>query len=145
MTAALASLLLGLTIGYLGQRSRLCFVAGFRNVVLTGQWDALKGPIGTLVGALVGYLVCGALGGAVPDFPLAASDEVSWAARDMLLTLGAAVGLGWMSAEMGGCPYRMHVLAAEGKRSVWYYLLGFYAGIPFYNEVTGPLLRSFKS
>jgi len=36
-------------------------------------------------------------------------------------------------------------LAAEGKGSPWYYLLGFYVGIPFFNQFIGPLLVSLSS
>ena len=34
MTAAVATLMIGLILGYLGQRSRMCFIGGIRDFIL---------------------------------------------------------------------------------------------------------------
>ena len=44
------------------------------------------------------------------------------------LTAGAAFGLGLLSVLANGCPFRQHVLAAQGSSSATFYLAGFYGG-----------------
>lgn len=141
MKAALATLVLGFVLGYLGQRSRLCFVAGYRDMFLLRDATLLKGILGAFVGAVAGFAVFRLLGGAVPGFPLLGRTPnldswVTW-----LLTIVGGLGVGFASSLAGGCPFRMHVLAAEGKKTYWYYLLGFYVGLVFYNLVTFQLLE----
>ena len=53
--AAIAiSLIAGLLVGALAQRTRLCMVGGIRDVVLFGEWKLLLGFIAILVSALIG-------------------------------------------------------------------------------------------
>jgi uncharacterized membrane protein YedE/YeeE len=73
---------------------------------------------------LAGYVVFHQFGGAVPKFPLLYSGLHSW-----LRVMVGGVGIGFVGAILGGCPFRMHVLAAEGKKTYWFYLLGFYAAL----------------
>ena len=90
MIAAVATLILGFVIGYLGQRSRLCFIAGYRDFFLTHNTLLLKGVLGAVVGALGGFTLFNWLGGSVPGFPLllpgiiagGTSFLVSWAMHD---------------------------------------------------------------
>jgi uncharacterized membrane protein YedE/YeeE len=42
----------------------------------------------------------------------------------------------------GGCPFRMHIQALEGKKTYGVYLFGFYAGLIFYNLVTAPWVQA---
>ena len=50
--AAIAiSLIAGLLVGALAQRTRLCMVGGIRDVVLFGEWKLLLGFIAILVSA----------------------------------------------------------------------------------------------
>jgi uncharacterized membrane protein YedE/YeeE len=145
MTAAVATLVLGFVIGYLGQRSRLCFVAGYRDFFLTRDTLLLKGVVGAVIGAVGGFLLFGWLGGIVPNFPLLGhtphlSETSAW-----LTAILGGLGVGFTGALAGGCPFRMHVLAAEGRRTYWYYLLGFYAGLVFYNLVTRYYVKVFES
>jgi len=142
MTAAIATLLLGLVVGYLGQRSRLCFVSGYRDWVLTRDTRLLKGVAGTFGGAIAGYALFGALGGIVPAFPLALNTPVPGDATLWAVTILGGLGTGVVGALAGGCPFRMHVLAAEGRVTNLYYLAGFYVSIVFFNEVTAPFLAS---
>lgn len=136
MSAALATLVLGFVIGYLGQRSRLCFVAGYRDVVLTRDTLLLKGVAGAFLGALGGFILFGALGGSIFDFPMLQQTPNLDSSSAWLTAAVSGLGVGFVSVLAGGCPFRMHVLAAEGKRTFWYYLLGFYVGLIFFNLVT---------
>lgn len=136
MTAAIATLILGFVIGYLGQRSRLCFVSGYRDFILTHDATLLKGVGGAFIGALAGFVLFSLLGGSVPAFPMLLQTTILTPLSVWLITIVSGLGVGIVGALSGGCPYRMHVLAAEGKKTYWVYLLGFYAGLVFYNLAT---------
>ncbi|HEX7974211.1 MAG TPA: YeeE/YedE thiosulfate transporter family protein [Anaerolineales bacterium] len=145
MTAALATLLLGFTIGYLGQRSRLCFIAGYRDFFLSRDTYLLKGIAGAFLGALGGFILFKVLGGSVPGFPMllftpGLSLKSSW-----IIAVIGGLGVGFVGALSGGCPFRMHILAAEGKKSYWFYLLGFYVGLIFFNLFTIQYLDMLRS
>jgi uncharacterized membrane protein YedE/YeeE len=138
--AAIATLILGFVIGYLGQRSRLCFISGYRDWFLMHDTRLLKGVLGCFIGALVGYTVFSLLGGLVPQFPMLFQSARTGYLSTWIVAIVGGLGVGIVGALSGGCPFRMHVQAAEGKRTPWYYLAGFYVGLIFFNVVTGPAL-----
>ena len=140
MTAAIATLVLGFAIGYLGQRSRLCFISGYRDLILTRDTSLLKGVGGAFAGALIGFVLASLLGGAVPGFPMIFRTATVTFHSAWVITIVAGLGVGIVGAISGGCPYRMHVLAAEGKQTYWVYLLGFYVGLVFYDVATVRLM-----
>ncbi len=140
MIAAAATLVLGFVIGYLGQRSRLCFISGYRDFFLARDTTLLKGVAGAFLGALAGFILFRSLHGTVPGFPLLLRAPLPALDAGLLITIVSGLAVGAVGVLAGGCPFRMHVLAAEGRKTYWYYLLGFYAGLIFYNLVTGPLL-----
>lgn len=142
MTVAIASLALGLVIGYLGQRSRLCFIAGYRDFFMARDTTILKGVIGTVLGAAGGYLVFGALGGIVPAFPMFLTTSNVAGPSIWLWTILGGLGVGIVGMLSGGCPFRMHVLACEGKKTYWAYLVGFYVGLVFFNVFTAPWMQA---
>ena len=140
MIAALSTLMLGFVIGYLGQRSRLCFISGYRDFLLTRDSTLLKGVIGAFIGALGGYILFDVLNGSIPAFPLFSFTAFPVPDAGLILTILSGLAVGIVGAVAGGCPFRMHVLAAEGRKTYWYYLLGFYVGLVFYNLVTAHVL-----
>lgn len=140
MIAALATLTLGFVIGYLGQRSRLCFISGYRDFFLTRDATLLKGVLGAFIGALAGFILFHFLEGSVPAFPLFSFTPPPVLDAGLTLTIIAGLAVGAVGTLAGGCPFRMHVLAAEGRKTYWFYLLGFYVGLVFYNLVTTHLL-----
>lgn len=145
MTAAVATLLLGFVIGYLGQRSRLCFIAGYRDYFLTRDTNLLKGIAGAFLGALGGFILFKILGGSVPGFPMLALTPGLNLKSAWIIAVIGGLGVGFVGALAGGCPFRMHVLAAEGKKSSWYYLLGFYSGLIFFDLFTIHYLELLRS
>jgi hypothetical protein len=42
-----------------------------------------------------------------------------------------------------GCPFRQHVMAAEGREGAMFYLLGFYIGIIYFSIFTIRWLELF--
>ena len=145
MTAAVASLILGFVIGYLGQRSRLCFISGYRDFFLARDTLLLKGIAGAFLGALAGFVLFSNLGGSFPGFPmLLQTPQLSLRSAWVIAIMGG-LGVGFVGVLGGGCPFRMHVLAAEGRRTYWFYLAGFYLGLIFFNLVTIQYLNMLKA
>ena len=145
MIAAIATLVLGFVIGYLGQRSRLCFISGYRDFFLMRDTHLLKGIFGAVGGALGGFVLFDLLGGNVPGFPQLMNTPLMGQTSAWLIAIIAGLGVGLVGALAGGCPFRMHVLAAEGKRTYWYYLAGFYLGLIFYDLVTSQFVAMLKA
>lgn len=136
MRLMLGTLMIGLLLGYLGQRSRLCFVGGLRDFILVGDTDLLKGLAGFALTAWVAF--------PVTDW-IVPGDPTPWdldAVGVMLTGLGA-VGVGFFSTLANGCPFRQHVLAAQGAVSSMSYLAGFFAGAVIFHWWVEPLLGWF--
>ena len=134
MTAAVATLMIGLILGYLGQRSRMCFIGGIRDFILVRDSYLLKGLIAFGLTAWLAFPVIGLLAGRRPA-ALGASDALS-----VVLTVIGGFGVGVVSTLANGCPFRQHVLAAQGVRSSIAYLAGFFAGAVIFHAWTAPLL-----
>lgn len=133
MTAMFATLVLGIVIGYLGQRTKFCTISGIRDFVMLKDSFRFKGLIGIIAGGLVGYTFFWLIGGDIPNFPIGL-DITS--AGILIAGIVGSVGMGFFSVFAEGCPFRQHVMAAEGKSSALLYLLGFYLGIVYFNIVT---------
>ncbi|RJO61846.1 MAG: transporter [Dehalococcoidia bacterium] len=133
MIASLATLALGILIGYMGQRSKFCTISGIRDFFMLKDSFRFKGLLGLIAGSAAGYFAFQFLGGAIPNFPLGMG-----LGSPSLLIAGVvgSMGLGFFSVFAEGCPFRQHVMAAEGKVSALLYLLGFYLGIVYFNVVT---------
>ena len=101
------SLAAGLGIGVLGQRSRICFAGGIRDMMLFRSPHLLVGLLAVFVGVLGVNLVTGSFNPGFSSQP-GAHDVHVWNFLGMAL-----VGLG--SALLGGCPFRQLVLASQGN------------------------------
>jgi uncharacterized membrane protein YedE/YeeE len=134
MMAAVATLLIGVVLGYLGQRSRMCFVGGVRDFVLVRDTYLLRGLIVFGLSAWLGFPMAGLLVGSHPLPPLG-SDAIA-----VVLTIIGGLGVGYFSTLANGCPFRHHVLAAQGVISSIFYLVGFLAGAVIFHSLVAPLL-----
>lgn len=134
MTAAVATLVVGAAIGYLAQRSRMCFVGGVRDFMLVRDTALLKGLVAFGVAAWVAF----PLAGLVSDAGSAAHGAPD--ALTALLTVVGGAGVGFFSTLANGCPLRQHVLAAQGVRSSMAYLAGFFAGAVIFHAWVGAWL-----
>jgi uncharacterized membrane protein YedE/YeeE len=129
MIASLATLVVGVLIGYLGQRSNFCTVSGVRDFFLVKNTYRLRGLIGIIIGGVIGYTAFKLMGGDVPNFP-SGMDIPSTGA--LIASIIGGLGLGFWSVLSEGCPFRQHVMAAEGREGAMFYLLGFYLGIIYF-------------
>ena len=136
MTAAIATLIIGLIVGYIGQRSRMCFIGGIRDFILVRDTYLLRGLIAFGLTAWLAFPLIGLIIG-TPLQQFGPSDGVT-----ALLTIIGGLGVGYFSTLANGCPLRQHVLAAQGATSAVAYLAGFFAGaVIFHSWVERLLLR----
>lgn len=121
----LLSLLIGLAVGAIVQRSRLCTVGGFRDAILIKDYHLLSGLIGIFVFALIGNLILNPASFKIGFIgqPIAHNDFL-WNFLGMTLA-----GLG--SVLLGGCPLRQTILAAEGNTDSAITVLGLITGAAF--------------
>jgi len=134
MIPMMASLVVGVLIGYMGQRTRFCTISGIRDYLMLRDSLRLKGLFGIIVGGAIGYTAFWLIGGDIPDFPLGTIGMES--AGLLIAGIIGGIGMGFFSVFAEGCPFRQHVMAAEGREGAMYYLLGFYIGIVYFNVVT---------
>lgn len=135
--AAVASLVVGVIIGFVGQRSRMCFIGGIRDWILVRDTFLLKGLIAFLLVGWIAFPVSGLVGGvAVGDF--GRPDLIS-----TLLTAGGGFGVGYVSVLANGCPFRQHVLAAQGAANSMVYLGGFVVGSFVFHTLVAPLVVGY--
>jgi uncharacterized protein len=133
----LGTLVIGLLIGYLGQRSRFCAVSGFRDWFLVRDTRLLKGYGAIIAGGALGFFFFRLAGSAITKYPLGVDIGTLGGAGVIAL---AAVGMGYFSTLANGCPFRQHVAAATGSKAGLFYLLGFYLGIIYFFLVTTNIL-----
>lgn len=141
MIVGIVTLAFGFIIGYLGQRSRLCYIAGYRDFFLTRDTYILRGMIGTFVGALGGFVIFHFLGGDVPGFPMLLDTPGINLKSSFVFALVGGLGLGFFATLSGGCPYRNHIMACEGKKTYWAYAVGFWVGLVYFDVVTNKFLE----
>lgn len=119
----IASLIAGLLVGALAQRTRLCMVGGIRDVALFREWKLLMGFSAILVSALAVSLLTGKFSPGFQGQPVAHTDGL-WNALGMLLA-------GFGCVLLGGCPLRQLVLSGEGNADSAVAVLGLAAGAAF--------------
>lgn len=119
------SLAVGLIIGAIVQRTRLCTVGGFRDALLIKDFHLFKGLLSIFIFALLGNLLFNPASfkiGFVGQ-PIAHND-ILWNFLGMTLA-----GLG--SVLLGGCPLRQTILSAEGDTDAAVTVFGLMAGAAF--------------
>ena len=150
MIIGLASLIIGLIVGYLGQRSRFCTISGIRDFYLVKDPYRLKGLIGIFVGAVIGFTLVNLFGGNLQDFSRQGAFETMPMLLDglnvqplILIPLSAvgAFGMAYFSVMAEGCPFRQHVMAGEGRLSGMLYIGGLVVGVIFFDIVIVPYLQ----
>lgn len=128
--AAIAiSLVAGLIVGALAQRTRLCMVGGIRDIVLFREPKLLMGFGAIFAAALITNLILnGATEGtffnmAAVGQPIAHTDGL-WNCLGMVL-------VGFACVLLGGCPLRQLVLSGEGNSDSAITVIGLVVGAAF--------------
>ena len=121
--AIIISLIAGLIVGVIAQRTRLCMVGGIRDLILFKDWNLLLGFVGIIIAAAIANACFGFFHVGFDAQPIAHTDGV-WNFLSML-----AVGLG--SVMLGGCPLRQMILSGEGNADSAITVLGFFLGAAF--------------
>jgi YedE family putative selenium metabolism protein len=119
----LISLLAGIVIGVLAQRSRFCTVGAIRDLVLLRDAHLFNGIVALIVAAVLTNLALGQFKTGFEGQPVAHTD-ILWNFGGMVLS-----GLAFTLA--GGCPGRQFFLAGEGDGDAAIFGLGMIVGAGF--------------
>ena len=124
MAAPIAiSLVAGLLIGFLAQRTRFCTMGSIRDVLLMGDTHLISGLGALVVVAFLMNLILGQFNLGFAGQPVAHSNTL-WNFAGMVLA-----GLAFSLA--GGCPGRQLILSGEGDSDAATFVLGMIAGAAF--------------
>jgi uncharacterized membrane protein YedE/YeeE len=108
------------------------------DYLLRKDTHRLRGLLGLIIGGVLGFSIFKLIGGDVPNFPMPI--QVGSVGLVIAAVIGG-LGLGFYSVLAEGCPFRQHVMAAEGRESAMFYLLGFYIGVAYFFTVTAKWLE----
>lgn len=117
------SLIFGLIIGFVAQRTRFCTMGSIRDVLLIRDIHLMRGIIALVVSAFLMNLILGQVKVGIMGQPVAHSNYL-WNFSGMVLA-----GLAFVLA--GGCPGRQLVLSGEGDCDAGIFVLGMIAGAAF--------------
>ena len=117
------SLFVGIVLGLLAQRTRLCLVGGIRNLFLCRDSYLFLGFLSLIAFTTLTNLNAGTYKLGFVEQPLAHTASI-WNFLAMVL-------IGWSSLFLGGCPLRQLVLLGEGKFDALVTFLGMLAGTVF--------------
>ena len=121
MRAPLAlSLIAGLAVGILAQRTRLCTMGAFRDIILFKDFHLFSGIAALFLVALVGNLMAGYFNPGFAGQPVAHT-EALWN------FLGMGI-VGFAAVLAGGCPLRQLILTGEGSSDAAATVLGLIFG-----------------
>jgi len=140
MRLVIGSIFIGLVIGFLGQRSRMCFIGGFRDFLLVKDKELLKSTISFFVSAWLTIYILNLIGYLFPILKEITNVKLSnypsisnaFLSKFGVISIIGGFGIGLFSTLSGGCPLRQHVLAGQGRVESIVYLTGFYIGITIY-------------
>ncbi len=114
------SIVAGLIIGAIAQRSRFCTMGAFRDVMLIKDFHLISGVAALLVFAFATNLILGQFHPGFEGQPIAHTDHV-WNFLGMALS-----GLAFVMA--GGCPGRQLFLSGEGDMDAAIFATGMIVG-----------------
>jgi len=155
--------IVGMVIGYMGQRSGFCTIGGIRDFTLMRDTRLLKGVIAVIVAAFGGFLLLhlAALGGAQdflafrgglsgnietlynPCTDLSGNSDTGSSKTVygiVFLTIIGGAGVGLFSVMADGCPFRQHIRASEGDMGSLVFIAGFYVAALTFGFIVKPII-----
>ena len=114
------SLIVGLGVGFLAQRTRFCTMGAIRDVVLIRDFHLFTGIFALVVVAFVVNLILGQFKPGFANQPIA-HDNYLWNFLGMTLS-------GLAFALAGGCPGRQLILSGEGDGDAAVFVVGMIVG-----------------
>ena len=122
------SLLAGLFVGFVAQRTRMCFVGGWRDLILIRDTHLFSGIVAFFIAALVSNY---ALGNFSSGFYHWGFESQYVAHTDHLWNFLGMTLVGLTATLLGGCPLRQIILSGEGDIDAATTILGLIAGGAF--------------
>jgi YedE family putative selenium metabolism protein len=119
----LISLIAGLAIGFLAQRSRFCTMGAIRDLVLFRQVHLFSGFVALIIAAFATNIILGQFHGGFEGQPVAHTMHI-WNFGGMTLA-----GLAFCLA--GGCPGRQLFMSGEGDSDAAIFVIGMIVGAAF--------------
>jgi YedE family putative selenium metabolism protein len=127
------SLIVGLIVGFLGQRTRFCTMGAIRDVLLIRNYNLVSGVAAFILAAFAVNLILGRFTVGYVGMPIAHSSSL-WLFLGMVLA-------GWCFTLAGACPGRSLFLSGEGDGDAAIFIMGmlvagglahnfFMAGVP---------------
>jgi YedE family putative selenium metabolism protein len=117
------SMIVGLIIGAIAQRSRFCTMGAFRDLILFKQIHLFSGVVALVAAAFVTNLILGQFHPGFEKQPVAHTMHL-WNALGMVLA-------GLAFALAGGCPGRQLFLSGEGDADAGIFVIGMIVGAGF--------------
>ena len=153
----IATIILGLIIGWLCQRSGFCSIGGIRDFILFRQTRLLKGYVALIISAFVFYLIFSFIvPAAIPKFlwciqdgqlltAIGGAPAVSAAGVIVLMIIGG-IFVGLIGTLLGGCPLRQLVMTSEGNLKSLVFVIGMLAGAVIFTALVSPwIIEVFKA
>lgn len=114
------SLIVGLGVGFLAQRTRFCTMGAIRDIILIREFHLFSGILTLAVVAFIVNLILGQFKPGFANQPIA-HDNYLWNFLGMALS-------GLAFALAGGCPGRQLILSGEGDGDAAVFVVGMIVG-----------------
>ncbi|MCD4656529.1 MAG: YedE-related selenium metabolism membrane protein, partial [Planctomycetes bacterium] len=124
------SLIVGLLVGFLAQRSRFCTVGAIRDLVLLKDFHLFNGLIAFIVLAFITNLILAGVGDVSAGFNPGFEGQPA-AHTDWFGNMGGMILAGLAFTMAGGCPGRQVFLSGEGDGDAGIFVLGMLVGAGF--------------
>ena len=111
---------IGLVVGFLAQRTRMCFVGAWRDLFLVTDSYLVLAIVGVLVGGFALNIALGQFSLGFDNQPISHADHLGNFLGMTVVGLGAIL--------VGGCPLRQLIMAGEGDTDAGVTVLGLLVG-----------------
>ena len=128
------TLLFGILIGWLGQRSGFCSLGGIRDYIMFRHTRLLYGYLALIVAAFVGYFLFWLIApSAFENFfwvitnglkPVPGAPAGLTIAGYIILAIVGGITVGIIGVLLGGCPIRQLVMTSEGNLKSLTFVIG---------------------